>query len=203
MTAASFPLHKLFSPDVSTDPLDPGTAGNIERHTNDVLSSMGVSRFKPFVDIPPVGTFLPPAPGPTGVASLPPDIGCGDPGTACAAQLDPIVINRGFRRIEPRHTPTFFQAAMNFDNFWDGRARHDFNGGSVFGPSDPQAHVMVDNDGTLVATRQIIRFVSVASLATGPALSEFEMSFAGRNHAKLGKRLLQGSGDGAERLWAP
>ena len=47
----------------------------------------------------------------------------------------------------------------------------------------------------LVATRQIIRFVSLASLATGPALSDFEMSFAGRNRAKLGKKLLQGTGD--------
>ena len=33
---------------------------------------------------------------------------------------------------------------FNFDNFWDGRARHDFNGGSVFGSSDPQTHVMVN-----------------------------------------------------------
>src|SRR4029453_15458384 len=91
---------------------------------------------------------------------------------------------------------TFFAATMNFDNFWDGRARHDFNGGSVFGASDPQSHVMVDTGGTLVATRQIIRFVSLASLATGPALSENEMSFAGRNWAKLGKRLLQGDHTG-------
>jgi hypothetical protein len=50
---------------------------------------------------------------------------------------------------------------------------------------------MVNNAGTIVPTRQIIRFVSLASLATGPALSEFEMSWAGRNWAKLGKKLLQ------------
>ena len=36
-----------------------------------------------------------------------------------------------------------------------------------------------------------IRFSSLASLATGPALSDFEMSFQGRNWAKLGKKLLQ------------
>ncbi|MCM2359326.1 MAG: hypothetical protein NDI77_14345, partial [Geobacteraceae bacterium] len=105
--------------------------------------------------------------------------------------LDPIPLFQGLRRVEPRNTPTFFNSAMNFDNFWDGRARHDFNGGSVFGASDPQSHVMVDQDGTIVPTRQIIRFVSLASLATGPALSDFEMSFAGRNWAKLGKKLLQ------------
>ncbi len=46
--------------------------------------------------------------------------------------------------------------------------------------------------GNIVATRQIIRFVSLASLSTGPALSDFEMSFEGRNWAKLGKKLLQG-----------
>ena len=189
VTAASFPLNKPVNPDVSADLL--ATPGSAVRTTNDVLSSMGVSRFKLFVDIPPVGAgaFLPA--GASGVRSLRPDIACGDPGTTCVAPLDPVVINRGFRRIEPRHTPTFFAATLNFDNFWDGRARHDFNGGSVFGPADPQSHVMVNNAGTIVATRQIIRFASLASLSTGPALSEFEMSFAGRNWAKLGKRLLQ------------
>jgi len=174
----SFPLHKLIDPTIPTDRLV--NPDNIARTTNDVMSSMGVSRFTEFVDIPPVGTFLPAT---NGVASLPPDIG--------NSVADPVLINNGFRRVEPRHTPTFFAATLNFDNFWDGRARHDFNGGSVFGASDPQSHVMVDDGGNLVATRQIIRFASLASLATGPALSENEMSFAGRNWAKLGKRLLQ------------
>ena len=94
-------------------------------------------------------------------------------------------------KVEPRNTPTVFQVALNFDNFWDGRANHNFNGGSVFGSSDPQPHVFVDNGGSLTPTRQIIRFVSMASLATGPGLSEFEMSLFGRNWAKQGKRLLQ------------
>jgi cytochrome c peroxidase len=194
--AASFPFHKLIDPNVSTDPLV--NPGNIARTTNDVLSSMGVSRFKLFVDIPAIGTFLPAAAG--GVASLPPDLACGDPtgpGSSCVAPLDPVTINQGLRRIEPRHTPTFFASTLNFDNFWDGRARHDFNGGSVFGPSDPQSHVFADPGlpgplgGSLMASRQIIRFASLASLATGPALSDFEMSFVGRNWAKLGKKLLQ------------
>jgi len=179
VTVASFPLHKLIDISIPTDPLV--NPENIERSTNDVMSSMGVSRFTLFVDIPPIGTFLPP--GASGVSSLPPDIGF--------AVDDPVPVNQGFRRVEPRHTPTFFASPMNFDNFWDGRARHDFNGGSVFGASDPQAHVMVDNLGTIAPTRQIIRFTSLASLATGPALSENEMSFFGRNWAKLGKKLLQ------------
>jgi cytochrome c peroxidase len=182
---ASFPLHKLFDPSIPTDPLV--NPGNIKRTTNDVLSSMGVSRFTEFVDIPVIGTFLPAT---SGVRSLPPDIG--------NSVTDPVTINNGFRRVEPRHTPTFFAASLNFDNFWDGRARHDFNGGSVFGAADPQSHVMVDDgSGNLAATRQIIRFASLASLATGPALSENEMSFAGRNWSKLGKRLLQGTLTGA------
>ena len=91
----------------------------------------------------------------------------------------------------PAIHPTLFNTAMNFDNFWDGSARHDFNGGSVFGASDPQHHVFVTDGGNLVATRQIIRFASLASLATGPGLSEFEMSFFGRNWPKIGKKLLQ------------
>jgi len=183
----SFPLHKLVDPAIPTDPMV--NPDNIERTTNDVMSSMGVSRFTEFVDIPVIGTFLPAT---SGVASLPPDIG--------HSVTDPVAINDGLRRVEPRHTPTFFAATLNFDNFWDGRARHDFNGGSVFGASDPQAHVFVDpgnaNGNDFTATRQVIRFSSLASLATGPALSENEMSFAGRNWAKLGKRLLQGNHSG-------
>jgi cytochrome c peroxidase len=197
VTVDSFPLHKLQDPLTPADPLN--LNGNaILRTTNDVLSSMGVSRFKLFGDVPVgLAAFLPAGSG--GVRSLRSDYACGDstapsPNIAsCAAPPDPVPVNHGFRRVEPRHTPTFFAATMNFDNFWDGRARHDFNGGSVFGAADPQAHVMVhDPDtGDIVPTRQVIRFVSLSSLATGPALSEFEMSFAGRNWAKLGKRLLQ------------
>jgi hypothetical protein len=102
-------------------------------------------------------------------------------------------------------------AAFNFDNFWDGRARFHFNGGSVFGPSDPFHHVFVDFQDTLqpmthpvdpevplqrwfggeepVPVR--IKFSSLASQAVGPPLSDFEMSFLGRSWAKIGKKLLQ------------
>jgi cytochrome c peroxidase len=186
---------------------------------NDVASSMGV-RFRRFKNIPPIGTGDGQSFGPPdafGVRTLLPDIGDDpvdpvtgepilDPVTGEPVQsMDPIPLFQGLRRVEPRNTPTLFASAMNFDNFWDGRARHDFNGGSVFGPSDPQAHVFVCSSPNAAATqctnpslnfqatRQIIRFVSLASLATGPALSEFEMSFRGRNWAKIGKKLLQGT----------
>jgi len=107
-------------------------------------------------------------------------------------------------------------AAFNFDNFWDGRARFNFNGGSVFGPADPQSHVFIDpgvpgniggplegatnghiHPDLLVENPEAaeqpvrIKFSSLASQATGPVLSDFEMSFAGRNWAKVAKKLLQ------------
>jgi cytochrome c peroxidase len=174
---------------------------------NDVASSMGV-HWGIFKDIQ-LGLAGHPSVG--GVDSIKPDkredatdcTGATDPTACLTAISDPIPgfagtggtgepgVNNQFRRVEPRNTPTVFQVALNFDNFWDGRANHDFNGGSVFGSSDPQPHVFVDNAGTLTPTRQLIRFVSMASLATGPGLSEFEMSLLGRNWAKQGKRLLQ------------
>jgi cytochrome c peroxidase len=157
---------------------------------NDVASSMGV-HFGRFLDIPPIGAFAPPSVV-GGVRSVLPDLRS----PVAADNIDPIPGFAGtgghdLRRVEPRNTPTIFAAALNFDNFWDGRARHDFNGGSVFGAADPQNHVFVNNGSTLTPTRQIIRFASLASLATGPGLSEFEMSFLGRNWAKIGKKLLQ------------
>ncbi|MBI4830228.1 MAG: hypothetical protein HY801_01455, partial [Candidatus Lindowbacteria bacterium] len=178
VNASHFPFLKLADETLAGGADAPG---NVMSDTNDVMSSMGVV-FHEFVDIPTPG---PGAFGPAvnGVAALLPDLGNAVP--------DPVPVFQGLRRVEPRNTPTFFAAAMNFDNFWDGRARHDFNGGSVFGPSDPQSHVFVDDGLGLTATRQIIRFSSLASLSTGPALSNFEMSFNGRNWAKLGKKLLQ------------
>lgn len=199
VVAGDFPFHKLVNPAVPGEPLlNPGnTAGD----ANDVMSSMGVSRFKLFNNIPPIGT---PSFGPlfNGVRPLLPDIGTVAP--------DPIPAMDGFRRVEPRNTPTFHGAAFNFDNFWDGRARFNFNGGSVFGPSDPTAHIFITAGGNIepatnghirpdlvadnpeMAEQPVrIKFSSLASQAVGPPLSDFEMSFAGRNWAKLGKKMLQ------------
>src|SRR5215468_8824744 len=165
---------------------------------------MGV-HFGRFYEIPAgTGTGLANPPGPTspfgppshGVRALIRD----QRSPVAADNIDPIVGFAGsggptganqFRRVEPRNTPTVFLADENFDNFWDGRARHDDNGNSVFGAADPQAHVFVDQGSGLTATRQRIRFSSVASLAHGPTLSKFEMSFDGRNWGKVGKKLLQ------------
>ena len=212
LVPTDFPLHEVFDVDSAGDPactdpiianvtnvtpaLDHPVSGdvtvcseaNIKSDVNDVISSMGVV-FNKFSDIA-LG-FNPSDPNhPEWPSAVKADLRAVDGNAA----VDPIPLFQGLRRVEPRNTPTMDAAGFNFDNFWDGRARHDFNGGSVFGASDPQKHVWV-NDGTtggaLKSTRQIIRFASIASLATGPGLSEFEMSFLGRNWNKIGKKLLQ------------
>ncbi|MBI5363102.1 MAG: hypothetical protein HZA53_07965 [Planctomycetes bacterium] len=179
VTASDFPFHKLINPNTQGEPLL--NPLNVARDSNDVMSSMGVL-FRQFVDIPTPGpgAFIPGTNPPV----LKPDIGL--------AVNDPVgAAFQGVRRVEPRNTPTILAAANNFDNFWDGRARHDFNGGTPFGAADPNPHVFVDGVTGLEATRPIIRLSSMASLSTGPALSNFEMSFDKRFWAKIGKKLLQ------------
>lgn len=182
LIAADFPTHKLRDESVPGEPLL--NPSNVLHDANDIVSSMGV-RLRRFTDIPTPGSAAFSAAN-NGVRALLPDVG--------AALTDPIPIFQNRRRVEPRNTSTIINAALNYDNFWDGRARHDFNGGSVFGAADPQSHVIVDSGGGLVKTRQVIRFASVASQMVGPAVSEFEMSFRGRNWAKIGKKMLQGDG---------
>ena len=106
------------------------------------------------------------------------------------------------RRVEPRNTPTVINAALNFRNFWDGRANIVFNGVTPFGPHDPDARVWVDSvctdaDGvsTECAAKAIVRisYSSAASQAVGPALSGFEMSAANRTFADLGQKMLEAS----------
>lgn len=186
IVANDFPTHKLRDESIPGEPLL--NPSNVLRDANDVVSSMGV-RLRRFTDIPTPGDGAFSAAN-NGVRALLPDIG--------ATITDPIPIFQGRRRVEPRNTSTILNSAFNYDNFWDGRARHDFNGGSVFGASDPQSHVIVDAGGGLQQTRQIIRFASIASQMLGPALSEFEMSFRGRNWAKIGKKMLQGDGTSAQ-----
>jgi hypothetical protein len=217
LVASDFPFHKLTNPDVRGESVMCGHPGlpacgpGVIRDSNDVVSSMGV-KFRRFVDVPPIGPGSFFSASGNGVRALRPDVGDVEP-DPIAAFHDPVT-GENLRRVEPRNTPTMHSAAFNFDNFWDGRARFHFNGGSVFGPSDPQRHIFISS-GPLAAitgasNRNIrpdlypvgangadqpvrIKFSSLASLATGPALSDFEMSFAGRNWAKLGKKLLQPS----------
>jgi len=200
---------------VATDfPFHQGAQDQLLTDSDDVMSSMGVSRFKLFNDIPTIGiaNFLPAA---NGVRALAPDLG--------TIVADPVPVNQGFRRVEPRNTPTMHGAAFNFDNFWDGRARFSYNGGSVFGPSDPTAHIFINpslnpagagaftgatmgdirpdliaEDPEIAEQPVRIKFSSLASQSQGPPLSDFEMSFSGRNWAKIGKKLLQGDAGAIE-----
>ncbi len=210
VVADDFPFRRLANVDGSSEGPN---ASAVLRDANDVMSSMGVSRFKLFVDIPPPGGGAGSAAFvqvPGTVKPLAADIG--------TVAIDPIPAMDGFRRVEPRNTPTFHGAAFNLDNFWDGRARFNFNGGSVFGPSDPQFHIFVNNGNAGGAIHGLpnpgeatinlpldqwaaeageqpvparIKFSSLSSQAVGPPLSDFEMSFQGRNWTKLGKKMLQ------------
>jgi cytochrome c peroxidase len=140
------------------------------RDWNDVVSSQGV-RLRQFVDIVP------------GVAE--------DLGTTLA---DPVF--RGFRRVEPRNTPSVINAVFNFANFWDGRANNVFNGANPFGAMDadaagnPNKRIMANTSGGLVPVVIRIRNGSLASQAVGPPTSDFEMSWRGRTWPKIGKKML-------------
>jgi cytochrome c peroxidase len=182
IVASDFPTHRLSNVAIPGEPLL--NPNNVTRDTNDVISSMGV-RLRRFDNIRTPGSAAFGTAN-SDVRALLPELG--------VVITDEIPIFQARRRVEPRNTPSMINAAFSFDNFWDARGRHDFNGGSVFGASDPQAHVMVDQNGTIRKTRQLIRFSSLASQIVGPALSDFEMSFRNRNWAKIGKKLLQGDG---------
>jgi len=213
---ADFPFRKLSDVDLPSEG-DPNQT--VIRDHNDIMSSMGV-KFRDFADIPPIGAASFGVPiGVDGPRPLLPDLSApvADP---IAAFVDPDT-GENLRRVEPRNTPTMQSAAFNFDSFWDGRARHDFNGGSVQGATDPEYHIFVDpgtpggplatslQPGDMVYFRpeleaenpemaeQPVRILlsSLGSQAVGPPLSDFEMSFRGRNWAKIGKKLLQQGGD--------
>jgi cytochrome c peroxidase len=82
---------------------------------------------------------------------------------ADAAQA--LLAQAGERLVTGRNTPPAVSAVFNRDNFWDGRAKHGFNGFNPIGL----------NGGT-----PFIENASLASQAVGPPLSDVEMSCAGR-----------------------
>jgi cytochrome c peroxidase len=103
------------------------------------------------------------------------------------------------RRVTGRNAPTVINAALNFRNFWDGRANFVFNGVTPFGPRDKDAQIWVDDwydDGSGSQVQRAVKayvripYASAASQAVGPALSGFEMSGANRSFADLGHKLL-------------
>src|SRR5437870_12823078 len=90
------------------------------------------------------------------------------------------------REVEPRNTPTMINAVFNFRNFWDGRARNEFNGVDPIGNLDPGATVLhIAAPGQAPESVSLIdgshpelalNNSSLASQAVGPPRSDFEMS---------------------------
>lgn len=107
------------------------------------------------------------------------------------------VAGNSVRQVATRNTPTVINAVYNFRNFWDGRANNVFNGLDPFGmrrftgPNPPSAEIYVKGPtGKLVKDRIAIFNASLASQAVGPALSDMEMSCAGKQFPDLGRKML-------------
>jgi cytochrome c peroxidase len=100
-----------------------------------------------------------------------------DPNPANAADICTITNNGSGdpyfglnRQVTGRNAPSVVNAIFNRDNFWDGRANHNFNGFNPFGFTGNSS------DGSLVSMTNS----SLASQAEGPANSNVEMSCAHR-----------------------
>jgi cytochrome c peroxidase len=95
------------------------------------------------------------------------------------------------RQVTGRNAPSVINAAYNFRQFWDGRAREIFNGKNPAGLGDPSAQVWsADGTGALSAVSIQVDNGSLASQAVGPPNNAVEMSFNGRTWPNLGRKLL-------------
>ena len=160
LKAADFPFHRFANPD--------DRFSSVTSDSNDIAGSQGVF-LSQFVDV----------------------IG-GSAVDQMTYQSDAIWNVNGItvRRVEPRNTPSNINAVFNFRNFWDGRAKNDFNGVNPFGSRDPNAYVLRADDANNPRKVQIsLPNSSLASQAVGPPLSPFEMSADGRIFQKIGRKL--------------
>src|SRR5581483_4240993 len=107
--------------------------------------------------------------------------------------LDPQGFNIGYintRRVEPRNTPSVFNAVFNHRQFWDGRANDTFNGVNSVGDRDPSAMLARADDRDAPALVHVsLAASSLASQALSPIVSTFEMAKPGRVVVDLGVRL--------------
>src|SRR3954449_5809270 len=95
------------------------------------------------------------------------------------------------RRTTGRNTPSAVNAVFNFRNFWDGRARNDFNGVNPFGSRDTGARVgKVNAAGGVDQVPVSLTNSSLASQSVGPPGNPVEMSSDGRTLSDIGKKLL-------------
>jgi len=100
----------------------------------------------------------------------------------CTDQPDSVFAVNGHnvRRVTGRQASTTINAAFNYRNFWDGRARENFNGVNPAGQTDQQARIYRTVNGAIVPVAVLIDHSSAASQATGPTLNGTEMSCDGR-----------------------
>ena len=152
-----------------------GTISPAPGNTNDVSSSMGVF-LTYFQDISTAND--------------------GDDGYALADDVFNVA-NVNTRRVEPRNTPTTVNAIFNFVNFWDGRGNNRFNGENPFGKQDKVARAFKSTRrGRKIISEPVsLQNASLASQASGPPLSHFEMSFGNgsdnfRIFPQLGRKLV-------------
>lgn len=97
------------------------------------------------------------------------------------------------RQVTSRNAPTIFNAVLFDRLFWDGRASRFFNGVNVEGDLDPNARVYeaAVAGQPAVPVKILLDNAAMASLATGPPLSDVEMSFKGRTFPDIGRKMLQ------------
>ena len=116
-----------------------------------------------------------------------------DPDPANAADLCTLVNDGVFfpnRQVTGRNAPSTIMAIFNRVNFWDGRAKREFNGVTPAGVVSPPPTILVDNGNGLQAVSVVISPASAASQAVGPPNNGTEMSCTGRVFAQLGRKLL-------------
>jgi len=160
-----FPLHKRAVPDLQLS--------RTTRDTNDVVASQGVV-LKQFAGI--------------------------NPGNAedLSTPLNDSVfgvkvknLRQNTRQVEPMNAPSVFNAVFNYANFWNGRANHFFNGENPFGPAATlDAGIWVADAGQLHKQSLNLPVSSLASQASGPPVSDLEMSWRGRTWAQIGKKMV-------------
>ena len=95
----------------------------------------------------------------------------------------------GVRQVTGRNSPSMIMAIFNRDNFWDGRAKREFNGATPGGDADATAHIWTYDGTGLQQTRVSIAPASQASQEVGPPNSPVEMSCAGRTFSDLGRKM--------------
>ncbi|MEH2355447.1 cytochrome-c peroxidase [Nostoc sp.] len=172
LTAADFPFHKLADPNDRTSTLI--------SDTNDVASSQGV-----FYSV--LKNTVP-----------------GQAVDSATSEPDPDgfqVNGINLRRVAPRNTPTIINAIFNKLQFWDGRAKETFNGVNTKGAADLNAKVYkATKPKQLTAVSISLNNSSIASLVTGPLLSEFETSAEGRTLPQVGAKFLRKKGQKIKSL---